>query len=216
MLIKDVKGGYFMRRGKNKLTQILITALLVCMIVFTAGCTQEPTVPAITTPTDTTQSNPPETKSSETEKSSVDASLNTLRQAMIDTPQLFAVAYFGYHDTIDSDQPVDPFAVMQENAPWLCEDLPFLLEIPEDRIIGETGELFCIVPLDETATVAVNKGYWDEENEQYIYDDILYSSSTGEPILLFCNNAGWEPDTEVYISGESGEVFWYPQLHALL
>lgn len=104
---------------------------------------------------------------------------------------------------------------MQENAPALCEDVPFLLEIPEDRIIGESGDLFCIVPLDEDATVAVSKGYWDDENQQNIYDDMLYSSTAGDPILLFCNNAGWEPDTEVYISGESGEVFWYPQTHAL-
>ena len=142
---------------------------------------------------------------------SPEASLTSLRQAMVGTPQLFAVAYFGFYETQDGSLPVDPFSVMQENAPTLCEDLPFLLEIPENRIIGASGDLFCIVPLDEEATVAVSKGYWDDENQQHIYDDMLYSSAVGEPILLFCNNAGWEPDTEVYISGPSGEVFWYPQ-----
>ena len=141
---------------------------------------------------------------------SPEASLTSLRQAMVGTPQLFAVAYFGFHATQDGALPVEPFVVMQENAPTLCEDLPFLLEIPEDRIIGEGGDLFCIVPLDENATVAVSKGYWDEENQHYIYDDILYSSNTGEPILLWCNTE-WEPDTQVYISGPSGETIWYPQ-----
>ena len=43
---------------------------------------------------------------------SAQTSLNSLRQAMVETPQLFAVAYFGYHDTLDSDEPVDPYAVM--------------------------------------------------------------------------------------------------------
>ena len=153
----------------------------------------------------------PVTNPDDKNESAADASLNALRQAMVETPQLFAVAFFGYHETMDSDLPVDPFAVMSEQAPELCEALPFLLEIPKDRIIGETGDLFCVVPLDENATVAVSKGYWDGENEQYIYDDILYSSSAGDPILLFCNNTGWEPDTQLYISGPSGDLLWYPQ-----
>ena len=140
-----------------------------------------------------------------------EASLTSLRQAMAETPQLFAVAYFGYYYSEIPGVPVDPFAVMRENGYWLYQDMPFLQEIPEDRIIGEGGDLFCIVPLDTDATVAVSKGYWDGENQQHIYDDMLYSSAAGEPILLFCNNDGWEPDTQVYISGPSGEVFWYPQ-----
>ena len=186
----------------------IIALLLAGILLLTTGCgkpkdsSAESTVPA-------------ETVTAEHDAAPVlpEASLTSLRQAMVGTPQLFAVAYFGFHATQDGLLPVDPFAVMKENAPGLCKNLPFLLEIPEDRIIGEGGDLFCIVPLDEDATVAVSKGYWDEENQQYIYDDILYSSAAGDPILLFCNNAGWEPDIQVYISGESGEVFWYPQTH---
>lgn len=200
-----------MKSLKNKLTSILMTGLMVCVIVFTSGCSQALAWLTGISSQATTQTDPTEPELPTTEVSAGDTSLNSLRQAMIETPQLFAVAYFGYHETLDSDLPVDPYAVMQENACWLCADLPFLLEIPEDRIVGETGDLFCIVPLDENATVAVSKGCWDEENQQYIYDDMLYSSKTGDPILLFCNNAGWEPDTQVYISGQSGEVFYYPQ-----
>lgn len=185
--------------------QTWIAALLAGILFLSAGCGKSPDSikDKIVMPT------APATEP--TGKVAEDASLNSLRQAMVETPQLFAVAYFGYHETQDSLLPVDPFAVMQENAYWLCQEMPFLLEIPEDRIIGGGGDLFCIVPLDEEATVAVSKGYWDEENQQYIYDDMLYSSAAGDPILLFCNNAGWEPDTQVYISGKSGEVFWYPQ-----
>ena len=147
----------------------------------------------------------------QTDAASAEASLVSLRQAMVETPQLFAVAYFGYHDTLDSDAPVDPYAVMREQAPKLCENLPFLPEIPTERVIGNHGDLFCIVPLDADATVAVSKGTWSDSSEQYFYEKSLYFGNSGEPILLFCNNAGFEPDTQLYISGPSGEIVWYPQ-----
>lgn len=141
-----------------------------------------------------------------------EASLNSLQQAMAETPQIFAVAYFGYYDTIDSDAPVDPYSVMQEQAPRFCEDLPFLLNIPADRVIGDNGDLFCVVPLDKDAIVAVSLGAWNEAAEEYEYEQSLYYSESGEPILFFCNGAGVEPDTQVYISGPSGEVIWYPMI----
>ena len=140
-----------------------------------------------------------------------EASLLSLRQSMEGTAQLFAVAYFGYCEPADDNQSADAFAVMTERAPKLCKELPFLQDIPKENVVGQWGDLFCIVPLDPNATVAVSKGCWDYDNFQYVYDDLLYSSDGGEPILLFCNNAGWEPDTELYISGDSGETFWYPQ-----
>ena len=194
-------GGMIMKK-KNR----IIALFLASILLLTTGCGKSKEPPA-ESPV------PAETVTAEQTAAPVspEASLNSLRQTMVGTPQLFAVAYFGYHETQDSLLPVDPFAVMQENAYWLCREIPFLLEIPEDRIIGKGGDLFCIVPLDEEATVAVSKGYWDDENQQHIYDDMLYSSATGDPILLFCNHAGWEPDTQVYISGSSGEVFWYPR-----
>ncbi len=185
--------------------QRLMAALLAGVLLLSAGCGRSPNSIKDNIVAPTTPATEP------TEIISAEASLNSLRQAMVGTSQLFAVAYFGYHYSQNMELPVDPFAVMEEYAPGLCRDLPFLAEIPEDRIIGEGGDLFCIVPLDEDATVAVSRGYWDDENEQYIYDDMLYSSATGEPILLFCNYEGWEPDTQVYISGPSGEVFWCPE-----
>lgn len=194
-----------------KLQYRLVAVLLCGILLLMTGCgkpaklPEAPTAPVAVHPTDTTEATDAE------ESEAQDASLVSLRQAMVETPQLFAVAYLGYPESIDPDVQADPFAIMQENAPRLCDDLPFLTGIPRERIVGETGELYCIVPLDESATVAVSTGYWDEENQQYIYDNILYSSDSGDPILLFCNGAGWEPDTQLYISGPSGEVFWYPQ-----
>jgi hypothetical protein len=189
-----------------KIPYRLLTILLCGLLLVMAGCAkpaEQPEAP--------TAGTIPEPEATNPVMESADASLISLRQAMIGTPQLLAVAYFGYHDTVDSDLPVDPHEVMAEVAPQLCADLPFLRAIPADSVIGNHGDLFCIVPLDENATVAVSKGSWDEENEQYLYEESLYFRKSGQPIFLFCNNAGFEPDTQVSICGPSGEIIWYPQ-----
>ena len=185
----------------HRLAILMLCAILLCA----TGCDKtvelpEPSVKVI--PTDPVETTPPLD----------DASLVSLRQAMVETPQMYAVAYFGYQNNWDSDIPVDPFEAMQAEAPQLCADLPFLLDIPRERIIGEYGELYCIVPLDENATVAVSKGVWDEESGPYLFEESLYFAENGEPILLFCNGEGWEPDTQLFISGPSGEMIWYPML----
>ena len=192
-----------------KIRYHLVAILLCCLLFLMAGCFKSIKLPEIPTESPITG---PEATAGVTEPANTGASLNSLRQAMVETPQLFAVACFGYHDTIDSDLPVDPYEVMQEYAPQLCADLPFLLDIPQERIIGEYGELYCIVPLDTDAVVAVSRGIWDENNEEYIYEESVYFSESGEPILLFCNGEGWEPDTQICLSGPSGEIIWYPQL----
>ena len=180
-----------------KKKQRRMAALLAGVLLLTAGCGKRP---------DPVQKIPETLPVTEpAEEVSPEAALNALCQTMVGTSRLFAVACFGYWEG------EDPMEILRETAPQLCADLPFLTEIPPDRIIGQSGDLFCIVPLDADATVAVSKGYWDEEYQLYIYDDILYSSNTGEPILLLCNSSGWEPDCQLYISGPSGELIWYPQ-----
>ena len=192
----------------------MMAAILVLLLLLTVGCSSS-SADGDSSAHDTNRGADQGTQQGSdenTEQGTAGASsLNALRQAMVGTSQLFAVAYFGYHETIDSDLPVDPYEAMGTEAPRLCENLPFLLEIPADRVIGGTGDLFCIVPLEEDATVAVSKGTWDISNEQYLYEESLYYSESGEPILVFCNNAGWEPDTQLSISGSFGEVVWYPQ-----
>lgn len=198
----------------NKFIRVMLAALLVCGIVMTAGCALKPADPSKTT---TGIAQPPsptgETQTTAPTQILFDSSLSALRQAMAETPQTFAVAYFGCPEIIDRDAQADPFAILQENAYRLCKDLPFLTEIPQDRIVGETGDLYCIVPKDENATVAVNKGVWVGDSGQLLYQEVIYRRESGEPILLFCNSDGWEPDTEVVITDSDGTVTtWYPQL----
>jgi len=208
--------------------RILCVLLAVCMFLCFAGCdrgndpipgTTEPAAPSeykeptkAQTP-ETTESisatdATPATEPPMSTEGQEDPSLVIFRQAMTETPQLFAAAYFG-----NVVQNADPFAVMQESAPQLCEDLPFLLTIDQDHILGIEGQLFCIVPADENITVAVNRRPWNPENESYDEPEVLYRSENGSPILVMCPNEDWIPDTEVIITDANGVVtIWSPYL----
>lgn len=199
-----------------KWSKALCVMILIISLLLTGcagGQNQEPTqapetttapeVPAETTPTLEAETEPEDTVQD-------DPSLVIFRQAMVETPQLFAAAFFGY---IPQDAGSDPFAVMREAAPQLCEDLPFLTAIPGKNIIGTYGYLFCIVPADENATVAVNRRLWNEETGTYGEPEVLYRSECGNPILVMCPNDDFVPDTEVVITDAFGNVaVYYPHM----
>lgn len=202
--------------------RIICVLLSVCMLLCLAACGGEPAPTTETTePVASTEGKTPETTEPTaasdvptTEEPTVptekqeDPSLLVFRQSMVETPQLFAAAYFGY-----VPQDADPFAIMQEAAPQLCQDLPFLLTIREENVIGTIGYLFCLVPADETATVAVNRSPWNPETESYEAPEVLYRSESGDPILVMCPNEDWIPDTEVTVTDSSGAVaVWSPYL----
>ena len=205
--------------------KILRALISVCMLLCLAACGGDPAPTTGTTePTAPTESNKateeqlpeptgasdaaPTTEPTVPTEAQEDPSLVIFRQAMVETPQLFAAAFFGY-----VPQDADPFTVMQEAAPQLCEDLPFLLTIGQDRILGAEGQLFCIVPADENATVAVNRRPWNPETERYEEPEVLYRSERGSPILVMCPNEDWIPDTEVVITDSNGTVtVWSPYL----
>ena len=164
---------------------------------------------ATTEGTQTTESTQATENTQETDESAA-ASLLSLRQVLVGIPRQFAVAYFGYA-LPDGNNPADPYAVMEGAAPQLCDDMPFLQQIPEQNIVGTDGHLFCIVPTDEDATVSVNWSPWDEATETYGEETVLYRSEKGDPILLMTTNTGWRMETEVIITDSSGEVtIWYP------
>lgn len=202
--------------------RIICALLSVCMLLCLAACggdhdpttgTTEPATPTEGYTPETSESThafdaTPTTEPTKPTEAWEDPSLVIFRQAMVETPQLFAAAFFGY-----VPQDADPFAVMQEAAPQLCEDLPFLLAIREENVIGTFGYLFCIVPADENATVAVNRRPWNAETESYEEPEVLCRSESGSPILVMCPNEDWIPDTEVVITDSNGTVtIWSPYL----
>lgn len=208
---------------RNLCILLLIGCLLLTGCSNASGQPTEPTpanttqsAPADTVPADTLQTAPAESSPATEPVPEMDdaayASLVSLRQNLIGTPQCFAVAYFGYVIP-DAGMAADPHAVMAGVAPQLCENLPFLLQIPQENCIGTEGHLFCVLPGDEQATVAVNWTPWDEATETYGETTVLYRSETGDPFLLMTANTGWCWETEVIITDSRGEVtFWYPFL----
>ena len=193
---------------------IFCIAFLLCSLLLT-GCGNA--TPGQTIPTDI---NPGSTDHAETSASTEEsvppmddsayAALVSLRQAMIGTPQGFAVAYFGYV-LPDGNSPADPNAVMAGVAPQLCDNLPFLLQISAENVVGTDGNLFCIVPADENSTVAVNWTPWDEATKTYKDAEVLYRSETGDPFLLLTTNTSDCVETEVVITDSQGNVtIWYP------
>ena len=216
--ILQSRGGIFVCKNQEKYRQwssiLCVLALMGSLLL--AGCTapsgaQEQTQPSETTNATEDPGPSQDTQPDETEPdASDDPSLTIFRQVMVETPQVFAAAYFGYA-LPDGDVPADPRAVMEGVSPELCENLPFLLQIPRENILGTEGHLFCLLPRDVDATVAVNYSAWDAATETYADAQVLYRSEKGDPILLMTNNTPWCMETEVIITDSQGDVtIWYP------
>lgn len=195
--------------------------LLICLIIYIStitGCTQN--VTNVQSSTDTAKvesSKDSDEQLSYTTDTSTDpvddniyASLISLKQAMVGTSEIFAVAYLGCTEDMDE---VNAIEWIKENRPLLCSDLPFLTAIPKDDIIGDGyGELYCIVPAYEDTTIAVNRISMNEDGTSTA-GDVLYRSETGNPILVFCNTGGFAPDMQVVVTqDENKSITWYPTL----
>lgn len=197
----------------------MIALLLACLLV--AGCTANDPAPATTAPeasapaTTVPETKPDATEPEATKPAATDPELDPalslvpFRQGLVGTPQVFAVAYFGYADL---SSPADADQHLKEASPLLCSDLPFLLSVPEENIVGQTGELYCIVPAEENAHITIKKDEGDGLYGKIIYEGI------GGPVLLLCNDDDSAPNTEVTISPSAdptvteGRVTWYPML----
>lgn len=95
---------------------------------------------------------------------------------------------------------------------------PFISEIPKENYVelpddGVT-EIYCIIPTDPSASLAVNEWVMDETNGFYGEPGrVLYRSESGEPILLRANPSDVVPSTQVVIVNSAGESLdWNPSL----
>ena len=125
-----------------------------------------------------------------------------------------AVAYLGQREPNDRSSMTD---WLLENSGDLVSELPFLLEIPAERVLGgESGKLYCIVPRDESTSLAVNHVTWESQGNGVwpVADEVLYREEYAQPVLVFVNYEEWpdEPDTEVNLVTNNGvAAIWYPQ-----
>ena len=150
------------------------------------------------------------------EPGAYDDSLDLLRQELDERQQdeRFAVAYIGDINGSLNDLAIPLRDWINDTAPGLCAQYTFVRNIPQERVVGDSGSLFCVVPRDPDATLAVNRIRWNPQNEDYDNLEVLYRSESGDPILLYaCADMGESPypDTEVIVTDSTGKtVTWYP------
>lgn len=131
-------------------------------------------------------------------------SVDYLRDCMVDTVERMAVAYLGWYE---GDE--DFSAWLSKSCPKLLEEYPFIASIPQEQIVGEHGEVYCLVPRDRQAKVKINLL---KDSETCEIQQVLHESENGEPFLLLCNYGGFYPDTEVLVQESKGEeLLFYPQ-----
>lgn len=147
-----------------------------------------------------------------------ETSLGWLRDRIDFPTTMFGAAYLGYVGGLFDEGFEAAFpAWLQETNEAMLLEYPFIAEINDEHIIGSAGHLYCIVPVDENATVAINRVQWNEKTQTNEVIEVLYRSESGEPVLLFANLDGiaHKADTQVFITDNSGNTCeWYPSLDA--
>ena len=150
------------------------------------------------------------------EPGAYDDSLDLLRQELDERQQdeRLAVAYIGDINGSLSDLAIPLRDWINDTAPGLCAQYTFVRNIPQERVVGDSGSLFCVVPHDPNATVAVNRVRWNEAKGDYDTVEVLYRSESGDPILLFVSNdlGSFPTDTTELLltDSHSDTLSWYP------
>ena len=121
-----------------------------------------------------------------------------------------AAAYLGYREKGDTSKLSD---WMLENCLDLTAEMPVMLTIPSERVLGPGyGKLFCVIPRGENTSLAVNHITWQSQGNGLhpVADEVLYREEYAQPVLLFVDPE--EPDMEVNLVADDGTVVnWYPQ-----
>ena len=201
---------------------LLATALLLSLCACAQGRRQEESndqasAEAATLPPGTDREAPETQPAQDTLSPEAETALGWLRDRIDFPTTMFGAAYLGYVGGLFEDgfEAGFPAWLWETNEAMLLK-YPFIAEIDEEHIIGGAGHLYCIVPVDENATLAINRVQWNAQTQQEEVTEVLYRSETGEPVLLFANLDGvaYEADTQLFITDSNNTYEWYPGLNA--
>ena len=95
-----------------------------------------------------------------------------------------AVAYLGYREEGDTT-PLSDW--LQESFSGLTEAMPFLLNIPDERILGTGwGYLYCLVPRNENTTLTAHHVTWESSEHRIgpVMDQVIYQAKSDRPVLI--------------------------------
>ena len=138
------------------------------------------------------------------------------RQVILDSGSFCGVAFLGYADPALSDADYDRDyyeTYFRENE--LTDSFDFLAEMPDENFVSTPGgqELYLVVPLDENSLVSVSYMTHNDELDDMEFDDVLYYSEIGAPILLRCNGSVWGWDCNLTVVAPVENVInWMSQV----
>lgn len=200
-------------------------ALLLALMLSLAACTGRPSEDAsqgsfgqLRAPK---QEEPTETPSTSASISEAPAfAFSERAQAALDhlctqgRQEYMAAAFLGQREQGDTRS---LSAWLHDTNPSLASIWPFLEQIPEEDILGECGNLYCVIPLAESACVTVKGVEWETLGNglQPHYSEPLYYGEVGKPFLMYIRNYElwtYEPDLTIEYVWENGFVAtWSPE-----
>lgn len=126
--------------------------------------------------------------------------------------ELFAASYLGYREEGDTGS---LGAWLHDNCPMIASFWPFLEEIPQEDIIGEYGDLYCIVPMDASLTFTVKSVEWEQGGNGSVphYSEPLYYPLIDRPFLLYVTYGTWRDETSLTVEYTQPDGFvgtWCP------
>lgn len=103
--------------------------------------------------------------------------LDFLHMMMDGTPQKFAVAYLGWKEETEDLQ-----SWMEKKCTLLLDNEAFIPLIPQERIFGTAGEVYCVVPADSNAKVVVRRLQDTPYAEEEGVKEVLYEGESSDPL----------------------------------
>lgn len=181
----------------------ILCALLSALLLLTltaCGGKKSAEDPSVQPPVE--QPDPPDSPA----PSEAEQSLADLRETIRAAGAVLGCASLGA--TYGNDA-LDLHALLEDNG--YAARYPFLLDLPSKLAVSTGGwEIYCIVPADENADVAVNEyGWLNEGAELPEAGELLYHGSGAAPVYLIANESDIMPNTQVTVTAADGTAIIY-------